>query len=199
MGQPALGRFAFLAEHLLCLNQLIGLSTLPTPNLAFRRTLIFMYKLKIAQKADSSLPAPQAIFFLGPSAGPGWHLVNAALCAGLAAPPDPHSALGPHWPPGPAVGLHRGPRPEEGIKAASAHLSCHSGRCSQEVTTKSDRDHNVRGETLLFFGRGQGTQRVGWSAGWWFKSTLRTTAAFLKCCSGFYYCVGDATASTRGG
>lgn len=116
MGQPALGHFAFLAEHLCCLNQLIHLSPPPTPNLAFRRTLIFMDKFKIAQKADSPLPAPQAVFFLGPSAVPGWQLGQCRPVCRPGCPSHPHSALGPHWLPGPAVGLHKGPTPRGGNK-----------------------------------------------------------------------------------
>lgn len=111
MVQPALGRSKFLAEHLCCLNQLICLSPLPTTSLAFRRSLIFMRKFKIAQKADSPLPAPQAIFFLGPSTVPGWQLGQCSPVCRPACPSHPHPALGPHWLPGPAMGLHKGPTP----------------------------------------------------------------------------------------
>lgn len=95
VGRPALGRSASLAEHLLCLNQLLQLSTLPTPNLAFRRTLIFMYKLKIAQKLTPHFLPHRQFSSLAPAQAPGGSLVNAALCAaGLPWPPP----LGPQPP-----------------------------------------------------------------------------------------------------
>lgn len=49
--QPVLGSATVLAAHLLCLNQLLGLSPRPTPNLAFRGTSVFMYKLKNSTKS----------------------------------------------------------------------------------------------------------------------------------------------------